>query len=302
MITIGLPTLNSEKRISGMLDSLLGQTHGDFKVLISDNASTDGTNELCMEYASRDGRIAVHRQPERLCMRDNFRYVLEKADTEFFSWQQDDDLMDREWLEETHRELQERPDIALSFTDSRYVKDGLEKDMKRCYELSDDRRARIRHLMTDNRFKIWFFVGFDGLWRTERLKETFLPLIDTYQHETLLGTDMLLLFNAEIHRSYSFINKRLFTKRLFTDQQTYRTDYSYGERYAEAQGMITQGMQYMNEIIDQADFNEQDKRSLRRLAKQIVEETVSNASWLRRLKWRLLPWYRKKAKSSSLES
>lgn len=301
VITIGLPTLNSEKRISCMIESILNQTHSDFRLLISDNASTDGTNELCMQYANKDNRITVYRQSERLCMRDNFKYVLEKAETQFFSWQSDDDVLSPTWLEVTIAELQSKPDLALAFTDSNFVKDGIKKKWPRNYQLSNNRCTRIRQLLTDNRYKVWFFIGFNGLWRTDLLKDSFSHLISAYQHDTLLGTDMLLMFNAEIRQNYIFIPERLFTKRLLTDQRTYRTNYTYRERYEETQLMISQGMSYMNDVIATACIDREEKYQLQLLAKDIVERTVTNASWLRRLKWRLFPWYRRRHSNSSTD-
>ncbi len=50
-LSIGLPVYNGEKYLAESLDALLGQTYGDFELIISDNASTDRTQEICREYA-----------------------------------------------------------------------------------------------------------------------------------------------------------------------------------------------------------------------------------------------------------
>ena len=42
-LSIGLPVYNGEKYLTESLDALLGQTYEDFELIISDNASTDGT-------------------------------------------------------------------------------------------------------------------------------------------------------------------------------------------------------------------------------------------------------------------
>jgi len=56
-VSIGMPVWNGERFVRQGLDSLLGQTMGDFELVISDNASSDGTQEICEEYARRDKRI-----------------------------------------------------------------------------------------------------------------------------------------------------------------------------------------------------------------------------------------------------
>jgi len=62
-VSIGMPIYNGEKLIRDVLDSLLGQTFAYFELIISDNASTDSTSEICNEYAKKDKRIRYIRQP-----------------------------------------------------------------------------------------------------------------------------------------------------------------------------------------------------------------------------------------------
>ncbi|HKN52024.1 MAG TPA: glycosyltransferase, partial [Amycolatopsis sp.] len=56
-LSLGLPVYNGEEYLAESLDALLGQTYEDFELIISDNASTDGTDEICRQYADKDSRI-----------------------------------------------------------------------------------------------------------------------------------------------------------------------------------------------------------------------------------------------------
>ena len=47
LLTVGMPVYNAERFIAKALDSFLEQTFKDFELLISDNASTDRTEETC---------------------------------------------------------------------------------------------------------------------------------------------------------------------------------------------------------------------------------------------------------------
>lgn len=61
-VSVGMPVYNGEQYIREALDSLLAQTFADFELIISDNASTDGTKAICLEYAGKDSRIRYVRQ------------------------------------------------------------------------------------------------------------------------------------------------------------------------------------------------------------------------------------------------
>lgn len=61
-VSIGMPVHNGESYVREALNSLLAQTITDFELVISDNASTDSTGEICCEYAERDSRIRYIRQ------------------------------------------------------------------------------------------------------------------------------------------------------------------------------------------------------------------------------------------------
>ncbi|MFA5300916.1 MAG: glycosyltransferase family 2 protein [Lutibacter sp.] len=98
IVSIGMPVYNGEKFIREALDSLLAQTFTDFELIISDNASTDGTEAICREYAVCDSRIRYVRQSENRGACYNFQFVLDEAKGEYFMWAAADDKWDKEWI------------------------------------------------------------------------------------------------------------------------------------------------------------------------------------------------------------
>ncbi len=85
-VSIGLPVWNGEKYIRLALDSVLRQDYTDFELIISDNASTDGTEAICREYAAKDRRIRYYRNEKNIGAKGNFNRVCELACGEFFKW------------------------------------------------------------------------------------------------------------------------------------------------------------------------------------------------------------------------
>ena len=98
-ISIGMPTYNGAHHIRKAIDSILGQSVPDIELIISDNASTDGTEAICREYASRDARVHYFRQNENRGAYFNYDFVLKRATADLFMWAADDDVRDSNWLE-----------------------------------------------------------------------------------------------------------------------------------------------------------------------------------------------------------
>ena len=83
-ITVGIPTFNGSATLAATLDSIQAQSFGDFRVIVSDNASTDSTREICEEYCRADARFEYHRKEEGIGGIGNFNWVREQASTPYF--------------------------------------------------------------------------------------------------------------------------------------------------------------------------------------------------------------------------
>lgn len=124
-LTIGVPAYGNEATIAATLDSILAQSDGDFRVLISDDVSPDGTGEICRGFAARDGRITYVRQARNLNY-GNFRYLLNAADTPYFMWLAGDDVIAPDFVRENLRVLEARNDVVLSVSRCMFLRSGVE--------------------------------------------------------------------------------------------------------------------------------------------------------------------------------
>ncbi|KAM3113141.1 glycosyltransferase family 2 protein [Phormidesmis sp. 146-33] len=112
-VSIGLAVYNGELFIEDAIVSILNQTFQDFELIISDNASSDRTEEICRTYAAKDSRIRYIRNAENLGAALNYNQTFAEARGRYFRWAAHDDLLAPTYLERCVEVLENQPDIVL---------------------------------------------------------------------------------------------------------------------------------------------------------------------------------------------
>jgi glycosyltransferase involved in cell wall biosynthesis len=123
-LSIGLAVYNGENYLAESLEALLGQSYEDFELIISDNASTDGTADICRRYGKQDSRIRCVRQPRNIGLAPNHNFVFEQARGELFKWASHDDLYARDLLQRCVDALNEHPHVVLAHSWTAIVDDS----------------------------------------------------------------------------------------------------------------------------------------------------------------------------------
>lgn len=100
-VSIGIPTRNRANYVMRALRSVLAQTYRDVEVVVSDNASTDGTVQRLEEIV--DPRIVFLKQENNIGMVANFNTCLTAATGEFVLMLSDDDLLEKDAVEKLCR-------------------------------------------------------------------------------------------------------------------------------------------------------------------------------------------------------
>lgn len=112
-LSIGLPVYNGERYLAKAIGSLQDQSFRDYELIISDNASTDRTAEICRVFAKADSRIRYLRNDTNLGAARNYNLVLEAAGGEYFKWAAHDDLCHPRFLAECVAVLDAESDTVL---------------------------------------------------------------------------------------------------------------------------------------------------------------------------------------------
>jgi len=95
LLTIGIPTYNRAKFLNEILGWLYTEVGNDnrFEILISDNASTDNTEEVVMKYKSIFSNLVYHKQTENIGADKNFKYIYDTANGQYIKLHGDDDIL-----------------------------------------------------------------------------------------------------------------------------------------------------------------------------------------------------------------
>jgi glycosyltransferase involved in cell wall biosynthesis len=195
-VSIGMPVYNSERYLEETLDSILAQTFADFELIISDNGSTDRTDEICRRYAEADSRIRYDRNPKNMGASYNYNKVFRLARGVYFKHAAYDDLLAPTYLERLVEVLDREPAVVLAYPRCQIIDDAGQPN----HTAPPLMELRSREKTAHERFRRYIPRSSSqtmcdpifGLYRTETFGRT--RLIQSYpaQDAILLGEITLL--------------------------------------------------------------------------------------------------------------
>ena len=121
LITVGMPIRNEAAFLTLALQSLLAQDYPRFEIIISDNASDDGTAEICHGFCRDHPNVHYERQADNLGAAANFEHVLRQARGEYFIWASGHDLWAPDYLSACVRRLQDNPSGVVAFGTTSWI-------------------------------------------------------------------------------------------------------------------------------------------------------------------------------------
>lgn len=113
LVSVVVPVYNCVSFIDATVQSILAQTFRDFELVVSDNASTDGTWEALQRYTV-DPRVRLSRHASNVAATVNFNAATELATGEFIKLVCADDLLYPDCLAVQVAALRANPSAALA--------------------------------------------------------------------------------------------------------------------------------------------------------------------------------------------
>ena len=206
LVSIGMPVYNSERFLTEALDSLVAQTFTDFELVISDNASTDGTEEICRACAARDRRIRYMRNEMNVGVYRNFNRVFQASSGEYFKWASADDVCHRDLIVRCLEVLDRDPTVVLVYPKTIFIDEtGSPLGWKDPgWDLqSDAAHERMRYVIYAGHWVNTFY----GLIRADVLKKT--RLFPSYN-----SGDYRLIGELSLHGKFVETHEYLFSRRI----------------------------------------------------------------------------------------
>jgi glycosyltransferase involved in cell wall biosynthesis len=211
-VSIGLPVFNGDNYLAGALDSILQQTYSDVELIISDNASTDRTEEICREYASSDARIRYFRNGTNLGAALNYNRVFALSSGKYFKWASHDDLCAPEFLERCVEVLDREAAVVLCYSRTSIIDEHGKSIRTYCDDFnlkSPLPHERFHRVFAANRM----LNPIGGVIRAEALKRT--RLIANYA-----GSDAVLLAELALLGEFHEVPDCLFYRRVHPRKST----------------------------------------------------------------------------------
>jgi len=220
-ISIGLPVYNGENFLRKRLDNILEQTYTNFELIISDNASTDKTLEICKEYLNKYRKIRYYRQKKNMGPLWNWYFVLNEAKNDYFVWFAIDDLNSKDFLEKNVQSVTSDKNLVCSMSKTKLfgitnggfktnlIDERFNMILKKLRKLSKVFKIEDMKGSYSKRIRSYLKVGemniLYGVFKTDVLRKSFL-------HESFNGWSSAVILNALRYGDIKIIDEGLMYK------------------------------------------------------------------------------------------
>ena len=206
LVSVGIPVYNGEAFLRGAVDSILAQSHRNFELIISDNASTDATPEIAKECAARDPRVRYVRQQHNIGAARNWSFLARSARGKYMKWQPANDYCEAGILAACVAVLEADSSVVLCYGKTHLVDEATgavqpyDSDLALNEERPSVRLSRVLERMRLNN-------AVNGVIRTDVLKTTGL-------HRPYPGGDLVLMAELALAGKFTLLPQPICYRRI----------------------------------------------------------------------------------------
>lgn len=142
IVDIAMATYNGENYIKEQIESIIGQTFKDWRLIIRDDLSTDNTLKIIHEYAKKDSRIVlIEDDLGNVNVSKNFELALKKCDAPYIMFADQDDIWFENKIDMSIAQIKkiEKDDVpVLIFTNSILTNQSLDVKWENNYNFKEE--------------------------------------------------------------------------------------------------------------------------------------------------------------------
>jgi len=206
-LTIAIPVYNDVKYIGHTIESCLTEAG---QIILCDNASTDGSSEVCAAYAREHPHVTHIRHPENLGALENFRLPLFDCKTEYFCWVGSHDLLEKNYALPILTAMEKEKEAVLGVGTIRHIDESgnaLRRVTKSHWaNRSRNKKPLDRVAACVARLKDCFMIY--GIFRTKALQKFWIE-------QPILGHDRVILTRAAAAGKILYVEESVFCARDF---------------------------------------------------------------------------------------
>ncbi len=116
LVSVIIPAYNAEDIVGEALDSVLGQTFGNFEIIVIDDCSKDGTYAVLEEYARKDERVRIFKNEKNSGVSETRNRGVSLARGDYVAFLDSDDKWCADKLERQLALMEKYPECPLSYT------------------------------------------------------------------------------------------------------------------------------------------------------------------------------------------
>ncbi len=240
-----------------LIRSILAQTFRDFELVISDNASTDSTEEICRSYLARDSRIHYHRNETNIGGANNENLTFKMSIGQYFRLAAHDDICGPDLIKNLVQALDNNPDAVLALSSIMRINEfGERLDVVKRTNATEGSAAKRFSSLTN---RVHDCEATYGLIRSDILRQTDLEL-------NYPDSDRTFLCQLSLYGKFVFVDEVLFFKRIHPQMSTqvytdWRARMAWFGQTSEKEITLPQWMQFFHfmSIISRAPISAGEK-------------------------------------------